>query len=91
MPNSIRIGKLELLGTTTTVDVEEGGNFRRICIQRHRLMFGELKKVGEVHVYMDEVDRMCKLLDDAAWVMERVGAVGFEGASVEWGERKGGG
>ena len=87
MPDSIRIGKLELLGTTTTVDVEEGRNFRRVCIQRHRLMFGEPKKVGEVHIYVDEVEALHKMLDDAVWVMQRVAEAGFEQASIEWGER----
>lgn len=89
MPDSIRIGRIEHSGITTTVDVEEGKNFRRVSLQRHRLMFGDLKKVGEVHFFPDELDVVYKLLDDASWVMQRVGEVGFERASVEWGEDQG--
>ncbi len=89
MPETIRIGTLELLGISTSVDVEESDRFRRISIQRRRLMFGDFKKVGEIHIYVDQVTTFQEMLDNAAWVMGRISEVGFDQASREWAQGRG--
>ena len=99
MADSFRIGKLEHRGITITVDLEEGRNFRRITVARHRLqnIMGtvELYKVGEVHIYMDEVDTFYDLIERARVLGGRVGDLGFVEAvkeylgKVVWLENKG--
>ena len=89
MVDSIRIGTLEVLGISTAIEVEEGRNFRRIALRRYRLMFGDLKKVGEAHIYMGQTTEFRELLDNAEWVMERMSEVGFEAAAIEWAQERG--
>ncbi len=87
MSDQIRIGTLELLGISTSIEVEEGRSFRRIAIQKRRLVFGDYKKVGEIHIYVDEVERFIGMLREASQVMKRIGEVGWEQASLERGKR----
>ena len=85
MATNILIGKLEHGGISTAIEVAEGKNFRRIEVVRRRLMFGEYKEVGKVHIYVDEVDTFIEVLENAQTVMRRIGEVGFDTAWLEWG------
>ena len=63
-------------GVETFVTVEETPRLRRICVTRYRKIFGEPKKVGEVHIYVDEVDSYILALRRAVGVMDAIGAGG---------------
>ena len=63
-------------GVETFVTVEETPHLRRILLTRYRKIFGEPKKVGEVHIYVDEVHDYVKALLRALSVMDAIGAGG---------------
>lgn len=65
-------------GTETVIAVEETPRLRRILLTRYRLLFGEPKKVGEVHIYVDEVDSYIDALNRASEVMTAIGTFGVE-------------
>lgn len=83
--DSIRIGRVEFGNSSTLVDVEEGKNFRRVTLTRRRYVFGEPQEIGKVHIY--DVDMYQELLDNAAWIVARIGEVGFEQAAKEASEQ----
>ena len=60
-------------GVETSVAVEETPRLRRVCITRSRMMFGEPKKVGEVHIYVDEVRSYVQALLTSGKVMDFLG------------------
>jgi hypothetical protein len=80
MAESFEIGSLEHGGMRTLIGIEEGKNFRRINIARYRLVFGEARKMGEVHVYMDEVESFLALVEEASRTLKEVAyGEGWEG------------
>lgn len=78
MAEELEIGVLAHGGTDTTVLVEESRTLRRITIRRYRLVFGERKKMGEVHIYPDEVGTFQECLSQAKRVMDLVAEKGFK-------------
>lgn len=70
-------------GVETSVAVEETPRLRRVCITRSRMMFGEPKKVGEVHIYADEVHEYVEALYRAGSVMDAIGHGGVKAGKRE--------
>lgn len=89
----IKVGELDFSGSKTTVEVEEGRNFRRITIARYRKMMGVVvdvrrrgslegyEKMGEVHIY--DFNLFVELMERALEAIRRIGEVGFDEAKVE--------
>ncbi len=69
----VPVGSIEHSGITTEVALEEGRNFRRIAIVRSKFTFGEVREVGRVHIYMDELPEYISLLQLAHSIGVQVG------------------
>ena len=70
-------------GVETFITVEETPRLRRICVTRYRKIFGEPKKVGEVHIYADEVHEYVEALYRAGSVMDAIGHGGVKAGKRE--------
>ena len=77
----IPIASFQHSGTTTVIQVEETPRLRRIAILRTRMIFGELKVVGQLHIYPTEGEKYIEAIQRGEEIMKVVGVDGFEAAS----------
>ncbi len=83
--DTFEVAEFQHGGIKTVIAVEETSRLRRVLITRYRLMFGEPKKVGEVHIYVDEVQDYVAALQKASSVMTVIGEQGIEAARTLFG------
>jgi len=71
------IKSLQHSGAYLDIIVEESSRLRRLTFVRSRKVMGELKKVGEVHIYVDSMNELMQALETAHDLMEAIGRDGL--------------
>jgi hypothetical protein len=79
--------EINLLGTRTIISVEESRRLRRIKLSRRKLIFGEEKEVGAVHIAADQIDQYIAALQKGKEVLESISGDGVEEAAAKYGAR----